>query len=107
MRPLAVDILLAAGTACQLLCCAGVLACRDAFDRLHYSAAATTVGPVLIAGAIVVREGTASPTLGTVVAVALPLLASPLLTHATAIAARRVEVGQVGPTDRERREARS
>jgi len=99
---LAIDLLLAAGTACQLICCVGVLAARDAFDKLHYAGAASTLGPTLILAAILIRHGLSAPGLETIAAVGLVVAINPVLVSATAGAARRVELGQVEPTDAER-----
>ena len=103
---LAIDVLLAAGTACQLICCVGVLAARDAFDKLHYSGAASTLGPILILAAILIRHGLSAPGLATIVTVGLLVAINPVLVSVTAGAARRVECGQVGPTGAERRAMR-
>jgi multisubunit Na+/H+ antiporter MnhG subunit len=59
-RDYAVDVLVAGGVAAQLVCCLGLLAMRNAIDRLHYAGAAATVGPALIAAAVCVREGLVS-----------------------------------------------
>jgi multisubunit Na+/H+ antiporter MnhG subunit len=53
----AVHILVWLGVAIELVCCAGLVAMRNAIDRLHYAGAATTVGPALIAAAVCVEEG--------------------------------------------------
>ena len=99
---LAVDTLLALGTACQLVCCIGILAARDAFDKLHYAGASSGLGPILILAAILVRHGLTAEGLATIVAVGLVVVLNPVVVHATAGAARRMEVGQVGPTAAER-----
>ena len=52
-----VVVLVALGVAVQLACCVGLLAMRQAIDRLHYAGAATTVGPALVAAAVCVEEG--------------------------------------------------
>jgi multisubunit Na+/H+ antiporter MnhG subunit len=59
-RDLVVDVLVAGGVAAELICCLGLLAMRNAIDRLHYSGAAATLGPALIAAAVCVREGLVS-----------------------------------------------
>jgi multisubunit Na+/H+ antiporter MnhG subunit len=100
---LAVDLLLAAGTLCQLACCLGVLAGGDAFDRLHYAGAGSTLGPLLILAAIVIRHGIAVQSLDTLAAVGLMLALNPVLISATARAARLVHTGQIGPTADEAR----
>jgi multisubunit Na+/H+ antiporter MnhG subunit len=59
-RDYAVDVLVAGGVAAELVCCLGVLAMRNAIDRLHYAGAAATLGPALVASAVCVREGLVS-----------------------------------------------
>ena len=104
MRELAVDVLVLAGAGCQLVCCIGVLAGRDAFDRLHYAGAACTLGPLLILAAILTRHGLAVQSLETAVAVALMLFAGPVLVNATARALRLAHDGQIEATPGERGE---
>jgi monovalent cation/proton antiporter MnhG/PhaG subunit len=91
MRNAAVDVLLAAGVAAELLCCIGVVVMRTTYDRLHYSGAATTVGPVCILAALLVREGFGQFGLDGIAAVVLLFLSGPLVVHATARAARSNE----------------
>jgi monovalent cation/proton antiporter MnhG/PhaG subunit len=98
---ISIDVLLALGTACQVICCIGVVAGRDAFDKLHYAGAASTMGPILILAAILIRHGVTAPGLQTIVAVVLLISINPVLVHATAQAARRVIAGQIEPTDAE------
>lgn len=66
-------VLVSFGVAAELVCCAGLLAMRDALDRLHYAAAGTTVGPALVAAAVCVEEGVFSSNGLNAVAVALML----------------------------------
>jgi multicomponent Na+:H+ antiporter subunit G len=88
VHDLVLDVLVGLGVAGELLCCVGLLAMRDVYDRLHYAMAATTVPPLLIAAAVVVEEGWTQPAINAlVVAVALFLL-NPVLAHAMARAAR-------------------
>lgn len=88
-----VDVLLALGVAAELLCVVGVVAARTVFDRLHYAAAATAVGPFLILAALLVREGLSSQGLESIAAVGLLFLANPTLVHAIGRAARRIDYG--------------
>ena len=75
--------------ATELICCVGIVAARDVFARLHYSAAAGTLGPVLVAVAIAVEEGVRSIAASAALVVAVFLLVgSPAVTIATARAAR-------------------
>jgi multisubunit Na+/H+ antiporter MnhG subunit len=81
----AVDALVAAGVAAELLCCTGLVAFRAAIDRLHYAAAASTVPGILLAAAIGTEEGffTTNGLASFLVAVLL-LFLNPVLVHATA-----------------------
>jgi monovalent cation/proton antiporter MnhG/PhaG subunit len=92
-RDLIVDVLLVLGVAAQLVCCLGVLVMRNAFDRLHYTSAATTIGPMLIGAAVLVRESVSAAGLETIAIVALVLLLNPVVEIATARAAWRIEKG--------------
>lgn len=87
----AVDVLLALGVAGELLCVAGVVAMRTTFDRLHYSAAATTVPAFCVLAAVLIREHFSAGGMEAVAAVALLFLLNPALVIATARAARRIE----------------
>jgi monovalent cation/proton antiporter MnhG/PhaG subunit len=91
MRNVVVDILLVLGVAAELLCCVGVALMRTTFDRLHYTAAGTTVGPFCILAAVLVREGFGQTGLDAIAAVVLLFFAGPLVVHATARAARSTD----------------
>jgi len=86
---MAVDVLLAIGVTLELLCCVGVLVMRTTLDRLHYSAAATTVPAFFILAAVLVREHLSSGGMEAIAAVGLMFLLQPILLTATARAARR------------------
>jgi multicomponent Na+:H+ antiporter subunit G len=92
-RDLAVAALLMVGVGVTLASCLGVLVMRDAYDRLHFTAPATTVAPLAVAAAVVLEERlSAAGVKAVLVAIAL-LLTNPVLTHATARAARVRELG--------------
>jgi monovalent cation/proton antiporter MnhG/PhaG subunit len=92
MRTVAVDVLLWAGVALLLLCAAGVLAMRSAYDRLHYAGAASW-GVLLIALAILVRESWSLIGDKALAIAFLLAICSPALAHATARAGRIRERG--------------
>lgn len=101
MRTAIVDVLLWAGVVLLLICSAGVLLMRSAYDRLHYSNAASW-GVLMVAGAILVREswsliGDKALAIGALLAVL-----SPAVAHATARAGRIRERGAWNPEARER-----
>lgn len=99
---LAAQVLLWAGVAAEGICCAGVWWMRNVFDRLHFAAAATSVGPVLIGvSAAITGAGSLSATVEVVTAMAVLLLVNPVVTHATGRAARRLLYGDIGPDPEE------
>ena len=79
-----VPVLVALGVAIELACCLGVLVMDDAFDKLHFLGPAATVGPLLIAIAIVATESFSQSGVKALLTAALLIVASPVLTHATA-----------------------
>jgi len=86
---IAVHVLVWTAVATELVCCIGIVAARNVFARLHYSAAASTLGPTLVAVAIAVEEGVRSIAAAAALVVAvLLLLGGPAVTIATARAAR-------------------
>jgi len=102
VRHAAVDVLVAVGVAAELSCCLGLLLMRDAFDRLHYVAAGTTLPPVAIAVGVLVEEGLNSSSINALVVAAVLLLANPLLVHATARAIRIRKLGSLAARPGER-----
>jgi multicomponent Na+:H+ antiporter subunit G len=94
LRGIAVSVLLVVGVGATLVSCVGVLAMRNAYDRLHYTAPASTIAPVAIAAAVVLEERfSAAGTKAVLVALVL-LMTNPVLTHATARAARIRQFGE-------------
>jgi multisubunit Na+/H+ antiporter MnhG subunit len=90
-RDVVIAVLLAAGVGVELACCAGVLLRHSAIDRLHYAAAGTTLGPLLIGAAVLVEESVSSAGLNTILVVALVVLAGPVVTVATARLLRELD----------------
>jgi monovalent cation/proton antiporter MnhG/PhaG subunit len=88
---LLVDVFLVLGVACQFVCCVGVVVMRDVFDRLHFAGAGTTLGPLLIGAAVLVRQTTSAAGITTILIMAAVLVLGPALVIATARAARRIE----------------
>jgi multisubunit Na+/H+ antiporter MnhG subunit len=56
----ALYVLIGIGVATEVVAAVGLLAMRNAIDRLHYASAATGVGPAFIAAAVCTREGVVS-----------------------------------------------
>lgn len=99
---LAIDMLLSLGVAAELVCCLGLVAMRNAFDRLHYAGAASTVGPVLIGAALLIRESLSGPGVKTILVVVFVVVAGAVVTSATARMARLREHGQLEALPEER-----
>jgi multicomponent Na+:H+ antiporter subunit G len=87
-----VAALLVVGVAIELLCCIGVLVMRGPYARLHYTAPAG-VGALLIAIAVVVRQGFSLIGNKALLLAVFILLTAPVLSHVTARAARIRELG--------------
>jgi multicomponent Na+:H+ antiporter subunit G len=83
--------LLAAGVLVELLCGLGVLMMRTPLDRLHFVAPATTLGPALIAAAVIAGKSGLQSDLKAVLIALILLLTSPVVTYATAHAVREEE----------------
>ena len=87
MTEVVVAVLLALGVAFVVLSCAGVVAMRDPFDRLHFTSPAATVAPILFTVAVLVEEPLSSAGIKAVIVAVLIVGTTPVLTHATARAA--------------------
>ncbi len=96
MRTIVVDVMLFAGVAVLVLCALGVLAMGGAYDRLHYSSAAGW-GALLIALSILVRESLSLIADKALLTALIVVTCSPVLSHATARAARIRERGAWNP----------
>jgi multisubunit Na+/H+ antiporter MnhG subunit len=105
-RDHAVNVLVAGGVVAELVCCLGLLAMRNAIDRLHYAGAAATLGPALIASAVCVREGlVSSQGLNAVLIAVLLAFGSAAVAGATARLIRLRQRGSLESTAAERERA--
>jgi multicomponent Na+:H+ antiporter subunit G len=86
-------VLLALGVVTTLMSCVGVLVMPNVFDRLHFSAPATTLGAFAISLSIVVEEGWYAASVKAILVFVLLFVTNPVLTHATARAARIRQFG--------------
>jgi multicomponent Na+:H+ antiporter subunit G len=94
VRDVVVAALLSVAVASVLVSCLGVLVMRDAMDRLHFTAPAATIAPVAVAAAVLVEEPLSSAGLKAVLVALLLIVTTPVLSHATARAARIREHGR-------------
>jgi multicomponent Na+:H+ antiporter subunit G len=101
VRELAVTALLVAGVAVTLFSCLGVLVMRDAYDRLHFTAPAATLAPVAIAAAVVLEERFSAAGVKAVLVALVLVVTNPVLSHATARAARIRQFGHWTVQERE------
>lgn len=92
MRDIAVVVLLSVGMGIQALCAIGVLVMDDPFDRLHFTGPAG-LGVLAVAAAILVKEGLSVAGVKSLLVAVLIIVSSPVLTHATARAARIRQFG--------------
>jgi multisubunit Na+/H+ antiporter MnhG subunit len=76
-------VLLVAGIAIELICCAGVLIARDTPERLHYVAPAGVLGPALVATAILTHESFSQAGMKALLTGCILMAVAPVLTHAT------------------------
>ena len=89
------------GILAEVACVVGLLWWRDIFDRLHFVAAATTVGPVLVGSAVCLAGmSTASALTQSLAALALLVVFNPVLTHATGRAVHRRRGGRAAAEER-------
>lgn len=100
-----VAALLLAGVALELFCVLGVVVMRGPLNRLHYTGPAS-VGALLIAGAILAREGFSLIANKALLIAAFFLITTPVLAHITARAARLRERGQLDSASADRTAAR-
>lgn len=86
--------LLSIGVAAALLGAVGLLATRNHYDQLHFTAPATVIAPVVLSAAVLVEEPLSSAGIKSVLVALVMLATGPVLVHATARAARVRERGR-------------
>ena len=91
------DVLLGLAAAVVLVSSAGILAMRDAYQRLHYVAPIAVVAPVIVALAVLVQSGWTENSGETWLALLFMVIGGPFLAHATIRAARIREKGDWRP----------
>ena len=100
-----IHILIYAGAAIALLSSVGLLAMEGVNNKLHYLAPPSTLSGGLITAAIVLQEGRSEAAIKAVLCAVVLLITNPVLTHATARAARIREYGHWISNKEERRQA--
>ncbi len=104
-KALLVDVLLGLAVAVELVCCIGLVAMPNLLDRLHFLTPAASLGPVLVAGAVVAKEALDHQGIVAVVVAVLLSVSGPVVGHATARADRVRRDGdwRLGPSESARR----
>ena len=100
MAIVATDALVAFGTLVAVLSVLGLLAMRDAIDKLHYAGPVATLAPVAIALAIVIEDGfTSQAGLKSLVVALAIATTSPIVTYATLRAIQTRRLGRPEPSN--------
>lgn len=97
-RSVAVDVLLGLAVAVVLASAAGMLLMRDAYQKVHYVTPVSVVAPVLVGLAVLVQSGWTASSGQAWLVVAVMVLASPFLAHATV---RAIWIREHGGADRD------
>ena len=90
---IAILVLLALGAVAVWIGVLGVLLMPGFYRRLHYMGVAGTLGVAGVTIAVLVQERLHEPGIKTLLILAILLIMNPVLTHATARAARTREFG--------------
>jgi multicomponent Na+:H+ antiporter subunit G len=93
VRDIVVGVLLSGAVAVELACGLALFVVKDSFDRLHFLGPAATLGPLLVVSALVIENALSTNGVKAILAGALLLLTGPIVTHATARAARVRQYG--------------
>ena len=80
--------LLALAFVVQLGCVWGLMAMPHVFDRIHFLTPATSVTPLLLAGAVIARESLNHRGIMSALVALVLMMFSPVVSHATIRAAR-------------------
>ena len=91
------DILLGLAVLIVVASAIGVLAMRDAYQKLHFVTPAALVAPALVALAVMVQHGVYENTCETFLALFFMIIAGPFVSHATMRAIRVREKGDWRP----------
>lgn len=90
---LVADVLLGLAVVVVLTSSLGVLVMPDVYQKLHFVTPIGLIAPILVAVAVLVRQGFSENTVQTWLALLFLVIAGPFLTHATIRAAHIRETG--------------
>ena len=94
-------ILLIAGMASFLLTSVGMLLARDVYQRIQYTYPTATAGLVAVVAAILIHKSISQAGVKTLVTGLIVFWTNPVISHATARAARVRKFGNWLPSDKE------
>ncbi|HZJ49521.1 MAG TPA: monovalent cation/H(+) antiporter subunit G [Actinomycetota bacterium] len=97
VRDIVIASLLFGAVAVEIACALALLVVKDSFDRLHFLGPGATLGPLLVVTALVVENALSTNGVKAFLTGGLLLLTGPILTHATARAARVRQFGHWEP----------
>ncbi len=94
-------IFLILGMASFLLTSVGMVLLRDVYQRIQYTYPAATVGLVAVVAAIVIHKSISQAGIKTLVTGLIVFWTNPVISHATARAARVREFGNWTPSEKQ------
>jgi multicomponent Na+:H+ antiporter subunit G len=97
VRDMVTTVLLFGVVAIELACALALVVVKDSFDRLHFLGPATSLGPLLVVAALVIENALSTNGVKAILTGGLLLVTAPILTHATARAARVRQFGHWEP----------
>ena len=78
----------------EWIACIGLVRMRTPYDRLHAAAPANILPPIFVAAAVLISAGISQSSIKAILIALVLLFTSPVITHATARAARNRRVGK-------------
>jgi monovalent cation/proton antiporter MnhG/PhaG subunit len=102
---IAVEVLLAVAVGSAGICCIGLVAMKDLYERLHYMSTVSTISIGCVLAAVVIEQGWGQAAIKTSLIVLVMLIMNAVLTHATARAARIRTLGGWMPEESRSEEA--
>ncbi len=100
---LAAALLLGIAVLSGVVTAIGMVAAKDAYERMHYMSPVATIGAWAIAAAVVVKESVNQAGIKAVLIAAIIFFMNAVLTHATARAARARQYGNLKIRPEEKR----
>jgi multicomponent Na+:H+ antiporter subunit G len=97
IREIIVAALLAIGILGFVITAVGLVVCDDLYEQIHFLAPASLLGAVAIPAAVVVNDGFSQMGTKAILIAILLFLSNPVLSHATARAARVRRKQQLPP----------